>query len=887
MLHSSRHFIRYSSSSTLLPSHARVIIVGGGVIGSSVAFHLSKVKGWNDILLLEQNAFTSGTTWHAAGLVGITRNTEAETQLSIAGAKLYKGLMEETGQDPGFRQCGAVNVARTDERMTLFKRQLAKAQSYGIEVELLSPEECGEKWGHGNLMNIEDLKGGVWIPGDGVGSPSDLTAALLKGAKLNGAVCKERVRVEEFLSSSKDGTPCVHGVRTACGKDIACDIVVLCGGQWSRQVGARAGVNVPLHSAEHFYVITDEIEGVDRNLPTLRDPDGLIYVREWGGGLCLGGFETNAKPAFMNKKGFHVPTDFEFGLFEDDWDQFWPLYESGMARVPKLENASIRNMINGPESFTSDAQYLLGEAPEMRNFFVAAGFNSSGIASAGGAGQALAEWIVNGEPTQDLWPVDIRRVGPHHKSTEFLRSRMVETLAAHYQLPWPKREFQAGRKLRISPLYSSLENAGAIFGSSFGWERANYFVGNSESNDACKNEIHFANMPNSERTSENNLNCTFEIPHWLQFSRTEHLHTRSQVSLFDVTSFSKFLLQGRDAEFMLEKLCGNSIANKPNGSVIYTSMLNDRGGIESDVTITKFSKEKFHIISGTAQAARDAAWMEKTILSLRKEEDKHVVLTDVTSKDAALSLMGPQSRLLLESCTEHDLSDEAFPSFSSQEINVGAAVVNARRVSYVGELGYELYVPTESAQMVNSALFAASEKLGFDLKYGGYYAIDSLRAEKGMLAWGHDLHPEISPLEAGLGFAVDFTKEVDFNGKQVLLDQKKNGVSKRIFSFLLDEKDVMVHGGEVILMNGKRVGSASSAVIGHSCGGRSILLSAINHPEAERGGRWKTKRDMLQFLDENVFEAEISGKIYKCQGSVKSAFDSYVEEQEKEFEKVA
>ena len=751
-----------------LPSQARVVIVGGGIVGCSVAYHLTKL-GWTDVLLLEQGRLTSGTTWHAAGLVGQLRGTRTMTRMSLYGIELYAGLEAETGAATGWKRCGAVTVARTPERMTLLKRAIATARSFGIEAELISPADAGKLW---PLMRTDDLAGAVWLPGDGKANPTDLTQALAKGARNGGARLIEGVKVTGFdLGKGR-----VRGVRTDQG-EVACEVVVNCAGQWARALGKLAGVTVPLFSAEHFYIVTKKIAGVTPDLPVLRDPDGYIYYKEEVGGLVMGGFEPEAKP--WGADG--IPDNFEFQLLPEDWDQFEILMKSALHRTPCLEKAEVRQLLNGPESFTPDGHFILGEAPGVGGFFVAAGFNSAGIANAGGAGRLTAEWIVAGEPTADLWEADIRRFAPFHANVRHLKERTVETLGLHYAMRWPRQELLTVRPLRRSPLYDRLKAKGAQFGAKLGWERALYFG------------------PEGRHS--------FEAPGWLAQVRAEQRAVRQGVAVFDQTSFAKFRLQGPDALAALQRLCANQIDVAP-GRMVYTALLNRRGGFESDLTVIRLGEDAFFIVTGTAQATRDADWIR------RHAGDDRAVLTDVTSAWSVLSVMGPKAEALLRAASADDL---AIPSGATVTIDLGHAIVLAARMTYVGGPGFELYVATEFAATVYDTLIEAGTAHG--LKDAGYHALDALRIEAGRRAFGAELTPDDTPLEAGLMYAVKLDKGADFIGREALLRQRESGCRKRLGLFRIDNARAFPWGGEGLLRDGRPVGEITSS-------GYSDLLGA-------------------------------------------------------------
>ncbi len=764
-----------------LPAQAEIIIIGGGIIGCSLAYHLTKL-GKRDVLVLEQGRVTCGTTWHAAGLVGQMRPTRTMTRMSRYGIELYRTLEAETGQATGWKACGSVNVASTPARVVELKRTVARARSFGVEIELISPAEAGRLW---PLMRTDDLLAAVWLPGDGKANPADLCQALAKGARAGGVRILEGVRVTGFARQGGR----VTGLETTAG-NIACETVALCAGQWSRDLGCKVGVTVPLHSAEHFYVVTKRITGVTPDLPVMRDPDGFIYYKEEVGGLLMGGFEPVAKPWGMGG----IPEPFEFQLLPEDWDQFEPLMRAAIHRTPCLESAEVRQLLNGPESFTPDGNFILGEAPECRGLFVAAGFNSAGIANAGGAGRLLAEWIMGGEPSVDLWDVDIRRFAGFHGNRAHLRERTVETLGLHYAMRWPRYELTSVRPLRRSPLYDRLAAKGARFGARMGWERANYFAPGA-------GEIPYS----------------YGKPGWLSYCLEEQRATRAGVAIFDQTSFAKLLLQGRNALAALQRLCANDMDVAP-GRVVYTAMLNARGGFESDLTAIRLGETAFLLVTGTGQATRDRDWITRHI------GDEAAVLTDVTSAWSVLSVMGPKAPELLARVSPDDLSEAALPPGATAEIDAGFARVRAARMSYVGGPGFELYIPTEFVVGVYDALTEAGAAPG--IRDAGYYAIDALRIEAGRRAFGAELGPDETPLEAGLMHAVKPDKGTGFIGREALLRQRERGPAKRLGLFLLDNPAAFPWGGEGILRDGRPVGEITSA--GYSARlGRAVVMGYV------------------------------------------------------------
>ena len=774
-----------------LPGRARVIIIGGGVIGASVAYHLARL-GWPDVLLLEQGQLSCGTTWHAAGLIGQVRASESVTRLVQYSTDLYRGLEQETGLSAGFKQCGAVTVARTAERMVQLRRTAAAAVAYGLDCELTSADKAVELY---PVMRADDLTGALWLPGDGTANPTDLTYALAKGARDRGVRVYERTRVTGIRTAAGR----VSGVRTA-GGDIEAEVVVNCAGQWAKQVGAMCGVSVPLHSAEHFYVVTERIEGIRPDLPVLRDPDGYTYFKEEVGGLVVGGFEPRAKPWLAPDA---LPADFEFKLLPEDWDQFSIPMENALHRIPALSRAGIKKFYNGPESFTPDNQFILGEAPEVRNFFVGAGFNSVGIASAGGAGRALAEWITEGEPATDLSGVDIRRFAGFHGNNQWLHDRVSEVLGVHYAIPWPNRELDTARPFRRSPAYHLLKAANACFGSKMGWERANFFA-----------------PPGAEPR----LDYAWGKPGWLPWSAAEQRAARRAVAVFDQTSFSKFLLAGPDAEAVLQWLCTADVAVRP-GRTIYTGMLNSRGTYEADITATRLSAEEFLLVSSASQTEHD-----KDHIRRRIPAGAAATLLDVTSAYAVYGVMGPRSRELLSAISRSDFTDKAFPFGSSQTVDIGYATVRATRITYVGELGWELYVPAEFAVGVYEDLMTAGAALG--VVNAGYYAIESMRLEKAYRAYGRELSPDYNPVEAGLLFACKLKTSIPFLGREAVEKARADGPGRRLVALVLDDPDVMMWGGELVLRDGLAAGQVTSAAWGEAVGS-SVGLAYVRHSGGE------------------------------------------------------
>ncbi len=763
---------------TELPRSAKAVIIGGGIVGCSTAYHLARL-GWSEIVLLERKKLTSGSTFHAAGLVGQLRTSANITQLLGYSVDLYNRLEDETGLGTGWKMNGGLRLACNADRWTEVKRQATTAHSFGLDMQLLTPGEARDLW---PLMTVDDVVGAAFLPTDGQASPSDITQALAKGARMAGATIIEDA---EVLSVAREGGR-ITGVETAQGR-IATGTVVCCAGQWTRAFARSLGVNVPLVSVQHQYVITEPIDGVRPDLPTLRDPDRLTYYKEEVGGLVMGGYEPNPIPWAVDG----IPDGFHFTLLDSDFDHFEPMTELALGRVPALAGAGIKQLINGPESFTPDGNFILGEAPEQRGFFVGAGFNAYGIAAGGGAGMALAEWVHEGEPPFDLWPVDIRRFGRPHFDTDWVRTRTLEAYAKHYTLAWPSEEHSSGRPCRKSPLYDRLQAAGAVFGEKLGWERPNWF----------------ADLAAGEEPTDV---YSFGRPNWFDAVAREHRAAREAAVLFDQTSFAKFVLRGPDAEAALSWIAANDVA-KPAGVLVYTQMLNDRGGIECDLTVTRTAEDEYYIVTGTGFATHDFDWIARNI-----PDGLNAQLVDITSANTVLSLMGPKARTILETVTRDDVSNDAFPFATSKLIGIAGCPVRALRVTYVGELGWELHLLVEYATTVYDALMGAGQPHG--LVNAGYRAIETLRLEKGYRAWGADIGPDHTPAEAGLGWAVKTGKNIAFKGRDAILAQQADGVSKRLATFTVDDADVVLLGRETIFRNGERAGWLTSAGYGHSVG---------------------------------------------------------------------
>ncbi len=790
-------------SAVRLPAHARVVIMGGGIVGCSVAYHLAK-RGCTDVLLLERRKLTCGTTWHAAGLVGQLRATQNLTRLAQYTTELYEGLERETGQATGFRRVGSIAVAASDARFEELKRGASMARCFGLEVQILSPGDAKERW---PLLSIEGLVGAVYLPRDGQTNPVDTTQALARGARNAGVRIVEDVRVSAIRTASGRAT----GVATEAG-EVRADVVVICAGMWAREVGGWVQATVPLHAAEHFYIVTQPIPGLTP-LPILRDADACSYFKEDAGKLLVGWFEPRARP--WGAAG--IPENFAFDQLPADVDHIEPLFEAAMRRVPALESAGVQVFFNGAESFTPDNRYLLGETPELRGLYVAAGFNSIGIQSAGGAGKVLADWILDGHPPFDLWDVDIRRCAPFQANKRYLRDRTVESLGLLYAMHWPYRQAETARGVRKSALHDRLACAGACFGEVAGYERANWFAAAGETP---------------------RYKYSYGRQNWFANCAAEHRAVRERVGLFDQSSFAKFAVRGRDAATVLSRICANDI-DVPIGRVVYTQWLNERGGIEADVTLTREAEDAYLIVSSCATQTRDFGWLCRSI-----PQDARALALDVSSAYAVLGLMGPRSRELLATLTDADLSTAAFPFRTSRVIDLGYARVRASRITYVGELGYELYIPTEFAQGVYDVLVGAGEPFG--LKLAGYHALNSLRMEKAYRHWGHDIADDDTPLEAGLGFAVAWDKPGGFVGREALVRRREQPLKRRLVAVALESAERLLYHNEPIWRDGRLIGKISSGMFGHTVGaplGLGYLASEAEalSPEWIAAGRYEVE----------------------------------------------
>ena len=805
---------------TVLPKSAQVVVLGGGVVGCSVAYHLTKV-GISDVVVLERKKLTSGTTWHAAGLVGQLRGSQNMTKLAKYTAELYGGLEEETGQATGFKQHGSISIATTEGRFEELKRMASMAKVFDLEVNVLAPQAVAERY---PLINTDDVVGAIQIPSDGQTNPVDVTQALAKGARNGGARVFEDTKV---TSIHRDGRK-ITGVSTEHG-DIEADIVVICGGMWSREIAASIGVHVPLHACEHYYIVTEPIAELPAQLPVLRDYDACAYYKEDAGKILLGAFEPQAKPWGMDG----IPDSFCFDELPDDFEHFQPILEMAMARMPLLKETGIQTFFCGPESFTPDVRYHLGEAPNVDGCFVAAGLNSIGIQSAGGIGKVLAQWIRDGYPSMDLWEVDVRRNLPFQTNRSYLHDRVTESLGLLYAMHWPFRQFESGRGVRRSPFYDRLVAAGACHGSAFGWERPNWYAPKG--------------VPAVYEYSYGRQN-------WFEHSATEHHAVRNTVGLFDQSSFAKFRLRGRYAMRALNRICANDI-DVATGRIVYTQWLNDRGGIEADLTITRLAADDYRIITSGETEVRDFSYLERNI-----GDSADVFLYNETSSLAVLSVMGPRSRELLQSLTPDDLSHRAFPFATSREIELAFTRVRASRITYVGELGFELYVPTEFALGVYEKLTEQGELFG--LIHCGYHALNSLRIEKAYRHWGHDIADEDSPLEAGLMFVVKPDKAGGFIGRDALLQQLDRGRTRALVQFQLKDPTPLLYHNEPIYRDQEIVGYITSGMYGYTLGG-AIGLGYVAVTSS--------------MTDENIlsanYEIEVAGQLVPAIASLRPLYD--------------
>ena len=806
---------------TNLPSHARVVIIGGGVIGCSVAYHLAKL-GWKDVVLLERKQLTSGTTWHAAGLIAQLRASSNMTKLAKYTQELYGALEAETGVSTGFKRVGSITVALTDERKEEIFRSAAMARAFGVDIDEITPTEIGEKYPH---LNLENVKAGVFLDKDGQGDPANIALALAKGARQGGALIQERVKVSAIARQGRRVTGVDWRAEDGSSGHITCDMIVNCAGMWGHEVGRMAGVNVPLHACEHFYIVSEPIKGLSQ-LPVLRVPDECAYYKEDAGKMMLGAFEPQAKPWAMNG----IPDSFEFDQLPEDFDHFEPILEMAINRMPMLGEAGIHTFFNGPESFTPDDAYHLGLAPEMDNVWVAAGFNSIGIQSAGGAGMALSQWMESGSKPFDLGDVDINRMQPFQGNKHYLFERSKETLGLLYADHFPYRQKASARHIRHSPFHSKLDADAAVFGEAGGWERPSWFA-----------------KPSQQRA----YHYSWKRQNWFDNAAQELAALRTGVGMYDMSSFGKLRVEGPDAEAFLNYICGNDLS-VPIGKIVYTQFLNHAGGIEADITVTRLSETAFIVITPAVTRLADETWMRRHL------DGRAVVITDVTAGEAVMAVMGPQARQLLQAVSPNDFSNEANPFGTMQEIEIGLGLARAHRVSYVGELGWEIYVSSDMALHLYDTLSAAGT--AFDLKPCGMHAMDCGRIEKGFRHFGHDITCEDHVLEAGLGFAVKASKP-EFIGRDAVLRKKEAGLNTRLLQFQLQDPGPMLYHNEPVLRDGEIVGYLSSGAYGHSLG------AAIGMGYVPCKG--ETREDLLA----SAYEIDVAGTRVKATASLRPLYD--------------
>ena len=803
------------------PTQAQVVIIGGGVIGCSVAYHLTKL-GWRDVVLLERKDLTSGTTWHAAGLAESGMFTSVvKSNMAKYTQELYQKLGEETGQDTGFRRVGYLELASSEEWVEGFRRVADFGRYNGHVIEELSPSEVKKMW---PLLKTDDLLAGFFCPDDARVNPVDVTMALAKGARMGGARIFENTKVTAI--NQENGR--VTGVVTGKG-EIEAEYVVNCGGMWGRELGQMAGVNVPLHAAEHYYLITEPIDGIHRDLPILDDAARFAYYREETGGLMIGLFEPVAAPWGM--KG--IPENFKFNELAPDWDRMIPHLELAMERIPVAKTAGIHKFFCGPESFTPDVEPLMGEAPNLKNYYVAAGFNSLGILLGGGVGQVMAQWIVDGFPPIDICDVNIARMMPFQNNPKYLRDRTVELLGLLYAQDYSNLQAETARNARKSPFHDRLAEAGAYFGAYAGWEYPDWFA---------------------PEGVEPKVEYTWGRQNWFEYAAAEHRAAREGVILMDYSVMGKLLVQGRDAEKVLNWICANDVA-VPVGRCVYTPWLNERGRIEADLTVTRLAQDQFLILTGDATITAVQAWLKRNI-----PPEAHVCVTNVTSAYSVLNVQGPKSRDLLSRVTNADMSHEAFPFLTLQEIDIGYALVLALRVSYVGELGWELYIPTEFSLHVFDTLVEAGQDVG--LVFAGLQALETLRLEKAYRDYGNDVDNLDTPLEVGLSRFVDFDKPGGFIGKEALLRHKQAGVKHRLVQFLLEDPEPLLYYNEIIYRDGEPVGRILAGGYGHTLGA-SVGLGYVENEEGVTA----------DYVKSGTYEIQVAGVRYPAKASLRPMYD--------------
>ncbi len=812
------------AASSTPPERAEVVVVGGGIIGASIAYHLTKA-GVSDVIVLERHEITGGTTWHAAGLVAQLRATENLTRLAQYSLELYKNLEEETGQATGFRAPGAIQLATTESRWEEVRRTAAMARYLGVIAEEIGPNEVAEKF---PMCEVSDVVGAIWLPEDGAVGPSDVTQALMRGARNGGARLFEGCGVDDVIVTDGRAT----GVITEDGQRIEADSVVLACGLWTRHLAAKQGVNVPLMAAHHYYVVTEPIDGCDQDWPILRDPDRFAYLKpEAGGSMLVGLFEPVAIPW---PAAGPPPTNKSFISLDPDADHLAEYLPPTFDRIPIVHETGLRLIFDGPESFTPDDSYILGEAPNLPGMYVAAGFNSIGIQSAGGVGLAMAQWITEGGPELDLSDVDIRRFESFASTEGFLRDRTVEGLGLLYAPHWPHRQYETGRDLRRSPLHQRMEEHGACFGSTMGWERPMFFA-------------------RPELGIEPVFEYSWGRQNWHEANKIEHDAVRNTVGIFDLTSFAKFHVQGRDAAAVLDRMSAGAVAGEV-GESVYTQWCNEKGGIEADLTVSRRGERDFWVIGGAGTRARDLHSIQQAILN-HPGGEANATVTDVTGGYAVIAVMGPNARDLLQPLTTADLSDEAFPFATNQMIDIGSSWVWANRMSYVGELGWELYVEANFAVHVFDTIWAAGRAHGAELC--GYHTLNSLRFEKGYRHWGHEVTPDDSPVQAGLSFAVAWDKEADFIGRAALEKQKAEGVTRRLVQVAVSDESVLLHHHEPLYRDGVRVGYVTDGMWGHTVDAAvGMAWAYLPQDQVDAGETVKAA-----WINEGTWQVELPGRM--------------------------
>jgi 4-methylaminobutanoate oxidase (formaldehyde-forming) len=814
--------------SVQIPERASAVIIGGGVIGSSVAYHLAK-QGWTDVVLLERQQFGCGTTWHAAGLVGTMRANESQARLCEYSMAVLTELEQETGQSTGFKQVGSLSIAHSVARFEELKRIASMNNAFGVtQVDMITPDEVKALY---PFVETGDLLGASWVAQDGTASPVDVTSSFVKGARQRGVKCLEGIKVTAINQANGK----VTGVVTDQGH-IQADFVVNCAGLWGRDVGKMAGVSVPLHACEHYYALTEKQDDIPSDLPVLRDHDRCAYYREDAGSLLVGAFEPNATPWGQNG----IPDDFAFEELEGHVDeQFMPVLEHAMYRVPFLQDVGWRKFFCGPESFTPDDQFHMGESPELKNFYVACGLNSVGIQTSGGLGRALAEWMDLGHAPMDLWGNDIRRMFPFQSTQHYIEDRVSETLGLLYENHYPYRQMTTARNIRHSPLHEKLAAHNACFGEAAGWERPNWFA---------------------PEGVEAKYEYSFGKQNWFEYNAAEHKAAREKVVLFDQSSFSKYLVQGRDSCKVLQRISSANV-DVEIGKMVYTHWLNERGGIEADLTVTRMAEDQYWVVSGAAQSIKDIDWLKRNIA-----DDEFCCVSDITNAWAVMGVMGPDSRALLSDTLNHDMSTENFPFGSFQQVELGAVRAYAARVSYVGELGWELYVPVDQAR--HGFDFLWDKGLNHGLKMAGMHTLDSCRIEKKFVHYGHDVAEVDTPLECGMAFVCDLEKDIPFIGRDAILKQKesKSFMRKRLVQFLLKDPEVMLYSHEPIMRDGKIVGHLTSGNYGHTLGG-SVGLGYI-----------EVEDDVTKdYLNAGTIEIDVGGTRVPAEASLSAMYDPRAE----------